>query len=250
MFKDMNSPTEHNHKFSKLLSFLVVILFVSLFSPFKNFKWGKIEQLDPQTITVTGSADSREVSQIATFTASVSVEDENKESAVSEVNEKMTQIVNDLKEFGVEEKNIKTESVNVYEYEESERGKTTGKVLWSASSSVSIRLENVEMAGDLSDLLSASGATSVRGPNFSLDDTDDIDILLLEKAFENAKNKAERLVKVSGRSLGDVFNLVEGSSSQPEIYRSLALPDAKGGAPIEPGTQNVSKTVTVTFEIR
>jgi len=50
--------------------------------------------------------------------------------------------------------------------------------------------------------------------------------------------------------LGKVINIVEGTSGATS-YRSIGFEGGGGGgAPVEPGSQNISKSVTVTFELR
>jgi len=243
------------NSFSAALSGLVVAIILLagvFFLPWNQVRWGKIENTVPETTTVTGSADSQEKSQIASFTAGATAIKDDKQEAINEVNGKVEALVSSLKNFGIAEKDIKTENLSIYQdqetyYEDGRQKTRPGQ--WRVSNSISITLHDVDKASDLAELLAAGGATNVYGPNFSLDDTSQAEQDLLEQAIENAKQKAEIIATASGRKLGKVINVTEGyqSANVYSAYRDLG--GGGGGGGIEPGTGTVSKTVTVTFEL-
>jgi len=91
------------------------------------------------------------------------------------------------------------------------------------------------------------------GPNLSIDSKKTDSDELLTSAIEDARQKAERMAKSMGAKLGKVIKVEEGGAGSPILY-GLAKEDSRmmggGGAPIEPGSTEISKTVTVTFELR
>jgi len=236
----------------KAKGFLLAILFLAgvYFIPWSRVNWGKIEFLPAGTITVTGQAKRDEASQIANFNASVTASNDEKQTAIDEVNTKMAEIIQKVKEFGIDEKDIQTQNVSVYEnpameiliYPPQKRS-----LRWTANNSLEIKLKDVNRASQLADLLNATGATSVSGPNFSLDDTQEAETALLAEAIENAREKAEKVAQASGRKLGKVITVSEGGSPigiYPTMERAMST------TPIEPGTETVYKSVTVVFELR
>ena len=231
---------------------LMVILLVGIFLiPWRLVNWGKIEILPASTITVSGEAYLEEKSQIATFTAGVTAVNDDKETAVSEVNQAIGDIISAVKTFGIEEADIQTSSLSVHQIQESfiEDEATRAKLgQWRANNTIEITLRDVDKASALADLLNKSGATNVYGPNFSLDDTQESEIVLLEEAINNAREKAEKIAESSGRKLGKIITVSEGEQQASGIFKGLETAD--GGTPIEPGTETVYKTVTVTFELR
>ena len=242
-------------KLGILVSVVLLFFLFSFISPLKNINWGSFSLNPASTITVTGEAKTLEKSQIARFTAGVTTENKSKEEAINETNAKMAKIISLIKDFGIDEKDVKTQNVSVYETEAPileiqvfppPRGGR--EKVWVASNSVAVTLRDVDLAGDLADVLNASEATNVNGPNFALDDTSDTKIVLMESAIEDARKKAETIAKASGGRLGGVVNVVEGTS-QSGVFRTASL-EQSGGAPIEPGSQNVYQSVTVTFELR
>lgn len=243
------------HPIKKIIVFklaLVTIFLVGIFIiPWRLINWGKIEILPASTITVSGEAHLEEKSQIATFTAGVTAINDDKETAVSEVNQTINEIINAIKAFGIEEENIQTRNLSVSQSQEAFIEDERRKVelgQWRANNTIEITLRDVDKASALADLLSESGATNVYGPNFSLDNIQDSEVVLLEEAINNAREKADTIAKSSSRKLGKIVTVSEGSQQFSGIFKSL--PEAGGGTPIEPGTETVYKTVTVTFELR
>jgi uncharacterized protein YggE len=235
--------------------FLAVVLFcaiaiaASFLLPWKNINWGNLKLLSQETVTVVGEAQSQEKSQIASFNAGVSSVSDDKEKAVSEVNQKVQLIIDAVKTFGISSEDIKTQSLSVYQtqesyYEDGRQKQRPGQ--WQVNNTIDITLRNVEQASELANLLTKSGATNVYGPNFTLDYSKQANNALLGDAMKNARDKAEKIAAFGGKKLGKVINVVEGYST-PNIYTMMKSQAGGGGAPIEPGSQTVFKSLTVTF---
>jgi hypothetical protein len=235
---------------------LAVLIFATLlfagafFIPWSKIKWGQIQFTQPETITVSGYAETQQKTQIARFSAGVSSTSDNKDDAISFVNQKVEGIISAVKGFGIESADIKTQNINVYQQEETywEEGRQKSRPgQWRVSNNIEITLRNVDKASELTSLLTSTGATQVYGPSFSLDDTSQAQTSLLKDAIEDAKVKAAVMAEASGKKLGGIINLVESSSSPVGIYPMMEK--GGGGAAVEPGTSSVSKSVTVTFKL-
>lgn len=238
--------------------FFKVILIVGLllagfyFIPWKSVKWGSLEFAPSSTISVSGYSESKEKNQIAKYSAGVNRVSDNKDEAISYINQKVEEIISSVKSFGVSSDDIKTQNISIYQQEETywEEGRQKSRPgQWRVSNNVEITLRDVDRASELANLLTSSGATNVYGPNFSLDDTKKAETDLLQAAVEDAKTKAEILAESSGKKLGDIISINEGVVSS---VVSMPIGDAGGGggAPTQPGTGTVSKTVVVSFELK
>ena len=225
------------------MDFRLTILHIILAAFLVLGSYTVLEFRPTSTVTVSGEAKSEQKSQVATFNAGVMVVSDNKENAVSEVNTKMEAIVASVKEFGIDEKDVKTQNLSIYQQEQPRVGE------WRVSTDISIKLREVDKANDLADLLTQSGATSVYGPSFTVDDTEEAEAGLVDQAIKNAREKAEAIAAASGGKLGKVMSVTEGTAGSgfyPIAERSMS---GGGGAALEPGSQTVSKTVTVVFEL-
>ncbi|MFA6250827.1 MAG: SIMPL domain-containing protein [Candidatus Shapirobacteria bacterium] len=218
-----------------------------------SVRWGKIEWGQPETVTVTGEARSQQTNQIATFTAGVNVTNDNKDQAVKEVNQRVEAIIASVKQFGIKAEDIKTQNINIYQEDQEYIDKGVRKYRpgqWRVGNNIEIVLREVSKAAQLADLLASSGATTMFGPNFTFDNTNQAERELFGEAMEDAKEKAESLAKLAGRRLGKVINVNEGGGGMD--FRPMAVKEGMGGAgvPVEPGSTTVSKTLTVVYELR
>lgn len=223
---------------------LVLIIIAAFALPWKNISWGKVK-FQEETVVVTGESETKQANEVASFSAGVNVIKEKKEEAVDEVNKKIKELVLSIKDFGITEGDIQTQSVNVYEQQERDKSK---KNQWVVNSTVEITLRDISKADALMDLLNKSGANNIYGPNFRIEDTKNTEKTLYESAMTDAKEKAELIASSSGRKLGKVINVVESGSNYSPVYKALS--SGIGGAELSPGTSTISKILTVTFEFK
>jgi len=229
----------------------LVVLFLALFIlPFRKIEWGKFRWLQSETITVTGEAKTTQKNQIASFNAGVNVIKEKKEEAVAEANQKMDALIKAVKDFGIPDKDIETQNMSVYQQQDPSQPKINGR--WSVNNSISITLRDTNKVNDLVNLLNSSGANNVYGPNFRMDDTNEIEKTLYDEAISDAREKATLIAKASGRKLGKVVTVNDNGVSG-SVYPAYALKSSMdsgmgGGAVSEPGSATISKTMTVVFE--
>lgn len=234
---------------------VVVVLAVLYFFPWSLITWGKIIMSPERVVTVTGYAESKEKNQIANYSAGVNAVKDSKEEAVKEVNDKINAITQAVKDFGVDPADIQTQSMSVYQRQESyyDNGVQKSKPgQWDVNNTISVTLRDVNRASAMADLLTKSGATNVYGPNFQLDTSAKAEDSLMADAIADAKVKAEAMAKASGTSLDMVVSVVEGSSggvSYP-MYAAKADGMGGGGSSLEAGSTKISKTVTVVWSLK
>jgi uncharacterized protein len=198
-------------------------------------------------ITVTGVGTVTSVPNEATFTVGVQSEGATAREALASNSDQMSRVIAALKSVGVDKSDIKTQDVSVSPSYEDE-GRIDG---YSARNSVSVTIHNLSKVGAVLDAASNAGANEVYGPMLSRSNQDKLQAKALRDAVGDARKKAEALAGAAGVQLGSVTAIAEGVSGGPEPYYEeggarLALDKA---APIEPGTQDVQATVTVTFAI-
>lgn len=229
------------------------LLLGSFLLPWQSVKWGNISVSPGNNVTVYGEAQGQQKSQVAVFSAGVSAVNDNKESAISEVNLQVQKLIDAAKTFGIPPEDTKTQNLSVYQSEETyyEEGRQKSRLgQWRVNNTVEIRLKEVERSSDLADLLTNSGANNVYGPSFSVEDSTEAENALLDTAIKNAQAKAELIAKATNRKLGKVLSVSEGGVQSPIYSLKADGLGGGGGTPISPGSQTVSKTVTVTFELR
>lgn len=247
---------------SKVLAILATVLVIFLGSQVLEMNWGKLELASPSTVTVNGEATAQQNSQVAVFRGTVTVTDNEQDAAVQAVNQQMESLIADLKAFGIADADLRTENISVYEYTEPTREilliappmdmpTTADQPRWQASNTIAVTLRDVSRASELASLLTATPNVQVSGPQFSVDDTSDLDAQLLEEAMQDARERAELLLSGTGQKVGKIVTISESGYAQPyPYYREMAAMDSVGSAvPVEPGSQTVYQSVTVMFEI-
>lgn len=249
--------------FVKTLFVALLVVLVGLAGRWLPLNWGRVEQTQQATITVTGQADDVHAHQIATFTAGVSVSEVDRDAAVEAVNTQMAAVIAAIKGFGIADADIKTQTVSVYEFTEPEREvlliypprPTAGEKKWQATNSVEITLRDVSRASELATLLTnADQSVTISGPNFTTDDTTELDRVLLQQAVKDAREKAEAMLAGTGQKVTRIINVYENDYGTPYFAREASMTmAADGGAgsptPVEPGSRTVYKSVGVVFEI-
>ena len=153
-------------------------------------------------------------------------------------------VVDALKRAGGTE--LQTQQVSLYPQTD-QQGNVTG---YSAQNTVSAKAK-IAGVGGLIDAAVAAGANTVDGPTLDLSDRDALYREALKKAVADARAKALALADAGGFGLGPVTTVVEqGAASAPVFQPLAAAAKDAGSTPVEPGTQDVTADVTVSFTIR
>ena len=148
-----------------------------------------------------------------------------------------------LKKAGVAQADIQTSDVSL-----SPRLNDNGNAIvgYTASNTVTATVRKIGDAGDIVDAAVGAGANQVFGPNLLASDQDAVYRDALKEAVANARAKAETLAAASSSTLGRITAIVEGGGAMP---MPVAVGVKDSSVSIEPGTQRIEATVSVTFAI-
>jgi len=225
---------------------LVIFIGISSITYFSN---------SSNVIYVSGTSNQDVSNQIADFTVTFTTENKDKAKAETDNNSKVTKFLTEVKNFGVEEKDVTTQTLNVYQNQDSyyEGGVYKYKLgNWVYSQSISVKIREVNKVNDFVNLAGANASSNIYGPNFSVDTSNLNDKEIYQSAFENAKLKAEGIAEKSGRKIGKAISISEATNSNypTPMMTSLKLQGGgAGGADLPSGSTNISKTLNVVFEL-
>lgn len=200
------------------------------------------EDPQPGTITVTGNGSVTTVPDTATVAFGVVTQATTASQALSTNSAAAERMIAAIKGAGVDAKDIRTDVVSLSP-RYSDRGDEI--VGYTASNSVAARVRELARAGAIIDAAVGAGANSVSGPALERSDVAGLYRQALRNAVADARTKAEALATASGLTLGAVSSVSEGS--QGPVPVAVGRDAATPGVPIEPGTQDVTATVTVVF---
>jgi uncharacterized protein len=200
------------------------------------------EDPQPGTITASGTGSVTTVPDTATVSFGVVTQAATASQALATNSTAAERMIAAIKGAGIDAKDVRTDIVSL-----SPRYSENGEdiVGYTASNSVSARIRNLGSAGAVIDAAVGAGANSVSGPSLERSDVAGLYREALKNAVADARTKAEALATASGLTLGPVSSVSEGSQSP--IPLAAPAKDAAGAVPIEPGTQDVTATVTVVF---
>ncbi|MFB9314946.1 SIMPL domain-containing protein [Nocardioides plantarum] len=121
---------------------------------------------------------------------------------------------------------------------------------FEARHSLAIRCSGLEVAAALLQALADGVGDRLSVDGVSLAATPGADHLASarEAAYDDARVRAEHLARLAGSELGSVVSVAEGSPSGSGPSARLALA-AKSDVRFEGGTEDVSTSVTVTWEL-
>lgn len=207
-------------------------------------------------ITVNGVGEVEIKPDVAMLTLSVQTETvPSTEAANAALEERFNAVLAAVREFDIEEEDIKTTNLSVnpvYNFSDGDR-RIQG---YEASQSVELKIRDTDTVGEILSAATVEGVTQAGGIRFDVDDSDAAELEAQEEAIEDAREKAEELARVLGVRLGDVktFSTSLNNGGIPIPYATaraeLSADGLGGGVETPTGVNTIQANVTVTYTLR
>jgi len=198
-------------------------------------------------ITVVGTGSVTTPPDTAAWSFGVQTSAETAEAALSANSEAMKRVVASLTDAGVSGDDLQTEQVSVWPRTGDDGVAIVG---YDASNTVRATVRDLDRAGGIVDAAVAAGANQVYGPSLTVSDADAQYQAAVDAAFDDARARAEAIAEKAGVTLGAPVAIVEGGGGVPvPYYRGAVAEAAAADVAVEPGTQDVGASLTVTFAI-
>lgn len=172
--------------------------------------------------------------------------------ALRDANVVLGRIRSTLSANGVKPEDLRTTTLSVGP---SYGGKPPRVVGYQVVQGLAVQLRNLDTAGNTIGAALGAGTTYVRfdGVSFALTDDSPLKKTARDKAYAQAKDKAEQYAGLAGRSLGAVQSIQEDVTPQyvdggPLVYG--AVPSTASSVELDPGTQQVDVRVTVRWALQ
>ncbi|MDP3994114.1 MAG: SIMPL domain-containing protein [Candidatus Doudnabacteria bacterium] len=251
-----------NPRIKDLLGVLSAILILAALI-LAGFEIKKRSSVDiSKTRSITMSAEGKVTAKTDRASLSFSVVTQGKDAGkVQEDNDSKMKIVIDfLKSKGIADEDIKTSGYNLYpqyDYGYPVSGETRPPTIsgYNLTQTVSVKVSKLEDVSSMVGGLTSKGINQIDNVSYYIDDPDALKAQAREQAINKAKQKAQDLASNLGVKLGKVINFNEGNVYLPMPYE-LSAPDvygrgAGGGtSPVQPGSQDVTVNVSITFELK
>lgn len=223
---------------------------------------------DP-VLRVSGTGEVTASPDIARFTYSISKDAATIAEARNTVATTGNDLIKKLKDAGIAEKDIKTESISTYpKYENRSTGGKCPEgmacpvaynsvvVGYTVTNTFSVKVRNLDNVSKIAELLTNAKIFTLNGPDFSIDDQQAINDQAQALAITDAKKQAGILAEQLGVRLGKIvdFQVDSGAGSPIPMYDRAMMASApmeKSIAPELPtGDTKITSHVTISFRIR
>jgi uncharacterized protein YggE len=194
-------------------------------------------------ITATGTGKVKAVPDVAEVTLGVSATAPSARVARRTADAKLARVLATLKARGVRAADIQTSEISLNPNFSRNGSSVVG---YTATNTVTATLRNLDTAGATVAATAGSGANVTNGLTLTVSDESAVYQRALKAAVADARAHADAIAEASGVTVGDLQSATEGSENGPMPFQAEAKA-ADAATPIEPGTLEVTATVTATF---
>jgi hypothetical protein len=206
------------------------------------------------TITVTGSGSMTLKRDQATTNLSVTALADKAADAMSQATATYNAVRKAILGLGLKPENLTTTGVSLYpEWDYSPTVDGGKPVLRGYRVYLSVQVTSTVLnSAKVLDVAMATGgdAVSIGGISFDVADPEAVTDNTRVRAVLNAKAKAKDYAEALGQHVGRALKIVETGAAVPvPIYRSMAKAESADVIDLDPGTQKVTSSVSITFEL-
>lgn len=248
---DTQAVPPHFSKLSFLGVTFLVILGGFFYMAGKNIESGKLR--DYGTLSVTGDATVTALPTLGRITVGVLVDREPSASnAVAKLKDGITQVLAAMKDLGVADKDVSTSSLSLgpsYDYADGTQ-RLRG---YTASQMITVKTKTLDRVGDYLNAAADAGANQAGNVEFVVENPDAKTDEARKTAIAEAQKKAQDTAMQLGVTLGKLKGYAEatgGLAPSPVYARAQGLAADGGSLPVPAGEQQVTMTVTLTYEVR
>ncbi|MCP1199813.1 SIMPL domain-containing protein [Notoacmeibacter sp. MSK16QG-6] len=218
------------------------------------------QESEPPHIAVTAEGSATVVPDMAVTQFTVLREAPDTVTALEEANTAMADVIEAMKSFGIEQRDLQTAGFNVrpiYDHRrreptdngEPEQPRITG---YAVSNSLTVRIRDLTKTGEVLTRAIELGVNADGNLNLTTAEPDTVIDEARRDAVEQAMAKAKTLADAAGVSLGPIVSLTEGGYSRPPMPMArmeMAMADQGAAVPVEAGENQYTVNVTLKIAI-
>ena len=205
-----------------------------------------------RSVNVSGYAEVQATPDRAHVSAGVVTQGATATAAVQQNTQSMRGVFDALKSAGVAEADIRTSGFNVSPvFDEPKQPRTAPRIVaYQVGNTVTALVRDPARLGDILDALIKGGANNLNGVFFSVARNEEMQDKLRVDAVKDARRKAQQMAEAAGATLGPVMSISEVGRGGGPVPMARMQADAAMSVPVAAGTETLSTTVQVTFELR
>lgn len=249
-----------NRVYKVLSGFLIVLAVYFVFQLYIDYKTLPQNNIYPEMISISGEGKASIVPDIAGVDLGIITEGTKVEDIVQINTDKMNSVISEIKNLGIEEKDIKTTNYSLQpRYEWTDTGSRVSKG-YTLTQSISVKIRDFSKIGKILETASAEGVNNIGALRFTIDDMEKARATARGKAIEQAKEKAKMISKETGLKLKKIISIYEDNNG---VYPSYDYAGAGVGsssvykeslssvAPsIQTGEQEITVRITLNYRTK
>lgn len=201
------------------------------------------------TVTVNGVGSVTIKPDIAYVSVGVETSNVDANKAQAENAEAMNQVMDALKDSGIEADDIKTTQYSVYDRYDYIDGKQSNKT-YQVTNMVQVTVKDIDQVGQVIDAASNAGANSVSNIQFGIADESEAYQEALKLAMTSAEGKAEAILSTFGEVVTAPSKVTETSYFSGVVRSDYSYGKAEMAVmdtPVSSGELTVTANVTVEY---
>ncbi len=240
---------------------LIVLALVAAFGIFQYTTFYARSAQSPRSFSVSGQGKVTGIPDVAQFTFGVITQGGTEIASLQDQNSKRgNAIIDFIKAQGVADKDIQTQSYtiepryqNLYCPQSSTSCPPPEIVGYTVTQTVTVKIRDFSRISGILSGVAAKGANSVSQLSFKIDDPTNLQNQAMEKAMQEARKQAQALAAAGGFKLGRLISVGQGNVYPQPLYATGEIKGMGGVATVpsvEPGSQEISSVVSLTYEIQ
>ncbi len=207
-----------------------------------------------RTVTVTAQGKTTATPDLAELTFSVVTQGANPQSLSNSNNAQMGSVMQFLEGQGIASSDVQTVSYDLQPNYQYPKTGTQGLINgYTLTQSVQVKIHDLTKVAAVIGGLAPLGVNQIGGVNFTFNDQTQFLAVARADALQKAWQMAAQMAAAEGVPLGSVVSVTENSyipGPRPMMY-AAAMGTASAVAPtIQPGSEDITDTVTVTYGLR
>jgi uncharacterized protein YggE len=210
-------------------------------------------------LNVSGSAEVRVSPDLAVVRLGIVAQSAGAAGAQDSANMIANAILDAVRSVGIDEGQVQTARLvlsPLYGRQVPGSNEAPRIVAYRASNTVSVRVEDLDMVGDVIDSGLGAGANQLEGVSFSLIDDLPARQSALREAIVEARSKAEAMAGALGVDLATIVSVSEGNVVVQQPMMEMAAMSRRmpmqvdSATPVSPGEVSINATVSIQYRIQ
>ncbi|RZV51196.1 MAG: DUF541 domain-containing protein [Sphingomonadaceae bacterium] len=208
---------------------------------------------DETLLTVSATGQSETAPDEARFSLGVEILAGSAREASRLNAEKMAEVTAMLKDFGIEEDMLRTQTIQLGRID---YGKDRGK--YRAFNILEVRMKDVERAGEAITRATELGANAIDGPQLVISDREAATKSAYAEAYQNARIRADAYAEAAGLKVDRILTIRDNGQQQGgpwpmDAVAEMAVataPPPVNAPPVQRGLNRDTVSVSVAFALK